>query len=135
MKENHEAHKECLRKEKERYKRRKAAGKTVNIGNLPTRDQRSFRRKWRNEKKQQRQNGKRLDETCHFTPPRSPDVPAVPAIREPSTSMETLQSHKKKQAGRKRVMKESIQNNCKTEETCAKSSEQSTVTDKEHRET
>jgi len=41
----------------------------------------------------------------------------------------------KKQAGRKRVMKESIQNNCKTEETCAKSSEQSTVTDKEHRET
>lgn len=96
MKENHEAHQECLRKERERYKRRKAAGKTVNIGNLPTRDQRSFRRKWKNEKKQQRQNGKRLDETCHFTPPPSRDVPAVPAIREPSTSMETLQSHNKK---------------------------------------
>jgi len=47
-------HEQLKQKETERYKRRKLAGKIVQVTNMSERDQRRLRKKWRVDKRSQR---------------------------------------------------------------------------------
>lgn len=104
-----EAHQAYLQKERERYQKRKAAGKIPNVANLTTRTQRSLWRKWRNQKRHQRKKAKEQEEACNFTPPSSPEDAGSNVMGQadpvPSTSQTTPQSRQKR-AGRKQVRKE-----------------------------
>jgi hypothetical protein len=105
IKSNPEAHQVYLMKERERYKRRKQAGKITKITDLPERDQRCLRRKWRKDKQQQRQRRaqkQRLDDS-NYTPPPSPNEALVnPTPPTPRTAPPSYQ----KLVGRKKLRRE-----------------------------
>ncbi|CAM1311558.1 Uncharacterised protein r2_g2202 [Pycnogonum litorale] len=101
IKSNPEAHQAYLMKERERYKRRKEAGK---ITDLPERDQRCLRRKWRKDKQRQRsaQKQREFDES-NYTPPPSPDDTIVnPLLPTPRITSPSYQ----KQVGRKKLRRQ-----------------------------
>lgn len=69
-KENESTYTEYLRKERERYKKRKEAGKVTLIADMNPRDQRKTRRQWRSRKRKERDDKRKSDTCIQFdTPP------------------------------------------------------------------
>jgi len=90
-------HEQLKQKERERYKRRKLAGKIVQVTNMSERDQRRLRKKWRVDKRSQRaKNNNNEVEENEETPPTTPD-----GLRTPEDAQQ-LHAHQL-QAGRKKV--------------------------------
>ena len=94
-----EAHNAYLMKERERYQRRKAAGKMKKIQDLCERDQRNLCRKWRKDKRSQRKNVKKQEEILEQlkTPPSTPEQADQHIERPPS---------RQQSVGRKKIRRE-----------------------------
>lgn len=112
IKADPEVHNTYLQNEKQRYQKRKAAGKIKNVNTLSSREQRNTRKQWRHDKREQRRKKKDIENAVKNTPPASPLENVIPEEIEfitPSTSQlsdVTLPSHQK-QSGKKRTRKES----------------------------
>ena len=72
MKANPARYQQYLEKERERYKKRKAAGKIINVMELPEAEQRRLRRKWKLEKRKQRDKKEENPVPDRPTPPSTP---------------------------------------------------------------
>ncbi|XP_064613992.1 uncharacterized protein LOC135477727 [Liolophura sinensis] len=101
--EKHEAWKQA---ERDRYQKRKQAGKLQHISQLPPREQRSLRRTWKLKKREsRRESGPDSASTSQTavleTPPQSPEtVPDPPLVRRPVPSHQRL-------AGRRKLRRDS----------------------------
>ena len=94
---NFDTKQEYLERERQRYKKRKEEGKIKTIHNLPEREQRALRRKWKTCKRQQR--AKRTTETSNeLTPPQSPEGPVQDHVVQAVSNQE--------KRGRKKVRRD-----------------------------
>ena len=83
-----------LNKEKERFQRDKKSGKKKNIANMTDRENRSTRKRWRNQKRKDRAIQKQ--KSTGLTPPNSPDSDDTLPLPQQQMSHQKCQSIKKK---------------------------------------